>query len=127
VDAAALTLGGPDASLFNLVKSATSLVLQASVAGLAGDYNSNGVVDASDYVVWRNQLNASVPAGTGADGDGNGIVNNADYSFWKARFGNTAVGSGVSNAGVPEPGTSMLAAVFVFALALVRGNRSSQS
>ena len=28
----------------------------ATVAGLAGDFNGNGVVDAADYVVWRKGL-----------------------------------------------------------------------
>ena len=26
-------------------------------AGINGDYNNNGIVDAADYVVWRNRLN----------------------------------------------------------------------
>jgi hypothetical protein len=26
------------------------------VAGLVGDYNQNGAVDAADYVVWRNNI-----------------------------------------------------------------------
>ena len=39
------------------------------VAGLAGDFNQNGVVDAADYVVWRNYL------GT--------IYTQADYGIWR--------------------------------------------
>ena len=59
-----------------------------------GDYNTNGSVDAADYVVWRN-----TPNDFGGDPDG--------YITWRAHFGQTA-GSG-SGAGalvaVPEPAT----------------------
>ncbi len=57
---------------------------------LEGDYNDNGVVDAADYVVWRNTLEQLiVPPGRGADGSANGEISQLDYSFWKERFGNT--------------------------------------
>jgi fibronectin-binding autotransporter adhesin len=66
--------------------------------GLAGDYNSNGVVDAADYVVWRNGL------GT--------IYTQNDYNIWRAHFGQpSSSGVGVStNAAVPEPATWVLCA-----------------
>jgi hypothetical protein len=65
--------------------------------GVAGDYNGNGVVDAADYVLWRNggplQNEVDTP----------GTVNAADYTAWRARFGNTS-GSGLGSGGaVPEP------------------------
>jgi hypothetical protein len=124
VDAASLTLGGPDASLFSLVKTSNSLVLQSATAGVAGDYNHNGVVDSADYVVWRNQNNTNVTAGTGADGDGNGVVNSNDYDFWRARFGKTASASGLSeSAGVPEPTTAIMAALLLIGLSFVRSSR----
>jgi hypothetical protein len=54
-----------------------------------GDYNRNGVVDAADYVTWRNTLNQS---GTGlpADGSGNQIVDPADYDVWRMHYGNVS-------------------------------------
>jgi T5SS/PEP-CTERM-associated repeat protein len=76
--------------------------------GLAGDYNDDGKVDASDYTRWRNNLGSltSLPnddtAGVGPD----------DYDRWKAHFGEMAgsgsgtTGSASANAAVPEP-TSM--------------------
>ena len=51
-----------------------------------GDYNGNGIVDAGDYVVWRN-LVGQTGTGLAADGNGNGVVDGADYDFWRSRFG----------------------------------------
>ena len=76
---------------------ATSLTLSV---GLKGDFNGNGVVDAADYVVWRDS------AGTPAQ-----------YTEWRSHFGITASGSGSgsanldSSAAVPEPTACLLLAV----------------
>ncbi|MDZ4820313.1 MAG: hypothetical protein SGJ20_15205 [Planctomycetota bacterium] len=124
VSAASLTLGGPDAALFNLIISPTSLVLQAIGAGLAGDYNHNGVVDSGDYVVWRHTKNQSVTPGTGADGDGSGVVDDGDYTYWRARFGNTATGSALaSSTNVPEPASGVLAVVTLLGFTLIKFDR----
>jgi hypothetical protein len=101
-----LTLGGPDAGLFSLsvtTGAGGTVQLLATSAGVAGDYNRNGVVDAADYVLWRETDGDAVAAGTGADGDGNGVINGADYTFWRARFGNTAASGNGAGAAVPEP------------------------
>jgi hypothetical protein len=82
--------------------------------GLAGDYNGNGIVDAADYVVWRNLFGQTGP-GLAADGNGDLQVNEADYEFWRARFGNHSGGD--SSIGVPEPMSVVLAfvaSVFLF-------------
>ena len=67
-----------------------------------GDYNGNGIVDATDYTVWRDTLGSTTDFR--ADGDGNHLVNANDYTFWKTRFGNIS-GSGSLTAAnnVPEP------------------------
>jgi hypothetical protein len=68
-------------------------------SGLPGDYNQNGVVDAADYVVWRN--------GGSPDSTQSG------YNLWKANFGKSA-GNGAAgkvNAAVPEPTTLLLGIV----------------
>jgi hypothetical protein len=82
-----------------------------------GDYNGNGVVDAADYVVWRNTINQNVTPGTGADGVPNGTIDSSDYTYWRARFGNLA-GSGTSTsaAAVPEPGALALALLGLISL-----------
>lgn len=80
-----------------------SFNLTITPAGVPGDYNGNGVVDAADYVLWRNggPLQNEV--------DTAGTVNAADYTAWRARFGNIA-GSGVSYSitAVPEPSSMLL-------------------
>ena len=81
-------------------------------AGVDGDYNNNGTVDAADYTVWRNHLNQNFQL-QNEGGITPGVVNAADYAFWKSQFG-THSGSGGSSpvsGGVPEP-TAWILALF---------------
>jgi hypothetical protein len=74
------------------------------VGGVLGDYNNNSVVDAADYVLWRN----GGPIQN--EGASTGVVDAADYTFWRSRFGATS-GSGAglgAGAAVPEPLTLTL-------------------
>jgi hypothetical protein len=77
-----------------------------------GDYNGNGIVDAADYVVWRNTVGEAGP-GLAADGDGSGTVDAGDYEIWRSRFGGVAqsasgeLAAAFGNA-VPEPGSVIL-------------------
>jgi hypothetical protein len=64
---------------------------------LPGDYNKDGLVDASDYVVWRKALNTNLLPYSGADGNGNGVADQADYGFWRAGFGETLLPPGASS------------------------------
>ncbi len=96
----------------------------AVIAGLTGDYNQDGVVDAADYTVWRDSFGQS-GAGLPADGNGSGTVDEADYTLWKTHFG-TTIGSGAGSgetapATVPEPTT--LAMLGLGLLAVVAGRR----
>ena len=53
-----------------------------------GDYNANGFIDASDYVVWRATLHTSVPvAGDAADGNRDAIIGAEDFGVWRNNFG----------------------------------------
>ncbi|QDU56982.1 lamin tail domain-containing protein [Aeoliella mucimassa] len=54
---------------------------------LAGDYNSDNVVDLDDYHVWKSSFGQSVTIGTGADGNADGIVNLGDYTIWRDNLG----------------------------------------
>ena len=67
----------------------------SSMPPVTGDFNGNGIVDAADYVVWRNGLGTT--------------YTQADYDVWRTHFGQTA-GSGAAlpsadplSATVPEP------------------------
>ena len=73
----------------------------ATPVGVAGDYNNNGVVDAADYVLWKN--------GGTLQNDATPGVQPGDYDVWRANFGKTpGSGTGVEAAGVPEPGSLVL-------------------
>lgn len=108
-----------------LVKTANELFL-AVVPELTGDYNANGVVDAADYVAWRNTVGQS-GIGLPADGDGDGDVDTDDRVVWRAHFGQvTAVGTAVDDGAahaIPEP-TAVWLAVFGWMLIVVRVVRS---
>ena len=109
-------LGNP----FNEVGGTKDLVLQFALAndltprlgtvqygsisaGVPGDYNGNGTVDAADYVLWRN--------GGPLANDPTPGVQPADYAFWRSHFGNTS-GSGSADlaraSAVPEPASCLL-------------------
>lgn len=72
-----------------------------TAAGVDGDYNDDGTVDAADYTVWRDNLGQSV---TLPNDTTPGTVTAADYDIWKAAFGNT---SGAGSA-IPEPTSALL-------------------
>lgn len=82
---------------------------------LAGDYNDDNVVDAADYPIWRDHLNATLalPNETVTPG----TITIDDYNIWKANFGATSGSGGLAgSAAVPEPATlSMLAMAIGFA------------
>jgi hypothetical protein len=48
---------------------------------IPGDYNQSGVVDQSDYGVWRAEYGNTIESP--ADGNGDGIVDAADYVVWR--------------------------------------------
>ena len=65
------------------------------VVPLEGDYNSNGIVDAADYVWWRK--NDGTPTG---------------YNTWRTNFGRTEpAASGLEVASVPEPMSGVMGAI----------------
>ena len=69
--------------------------------GLRSDYNGDGVVDAADYTLWRDQAGQSGFFLT-ADGNADGVVDNEDYALWESEFGQTNSLPPAST-GVPEP------------------------
>jgi hypothetical protein len=90
-------------------------VFAPTLPGLPGDFNSDGKVNAGDYVTWRknNGTNNAL-----ANDNGLGTpIGPAHYNLWRQNFGNPpGSGSGFGLAGVPEPSSAIL---FVLAAALV--------
>jgi autotransporter-associated beta strand protein len=82
--------------------------------GIDGDFNNNGVVDAADYVLWRN--------GGPLENDPTDGVQPEDYDIWRANFGLTAAAgaaASVGNGAVPEPSPwlpAMLMAIAAWSL-----------
>jgi hypothetical protein len=69
-------------------------------AGVSGDYNGNGVVDAADYVLWRN--------GGPLQNDPTPGVSPGDYTYWRSRFGATSGSGATVGSAVPEPASCLL-------------------
>lgn len=91
-----------------------------------GDYNNDGVVDASDYTVWRDRHGAEDYRG---DGDDNGFVDDDDYFVWQNGFGQIlddgvggpgGPGKGGTGSVVPEPMSGGLVIVALLLLMLGR-------
>jgi hypothetical protein len=115
----------PSGFQWNVAYTRNSVVLSVIGLGLAGDYNADGAVDASDYIVWRNSMGAmgsSLPA----DGNGDQVVNLDDYTVWRSNFGqslSSAEAASAAPAAVPEPVAQFLATLAACGLALTRRRR----
>jgi autotransporter-associated beta strand protein len=98
-------------------------IITVGAAGLPGDFNSDGKVDAGDYATWRKNdgANAQLP-------NDNNVGNQAArFSLWRANFGKPP-GAGSSLAGggaVPEPATSLLGLFAIGVLGIVFRRRSA--
>jgi autotransporter-associated beta strand protein len=79
-----------------LVNYTTPGQIVLSTIALPGDYSGDGVVDGTDFLVWRKTPDAYSGA--------------AGYNSWRANFGKTAAGGGssVGETSVPEPASAML-------------------
>jgi autotransporter-associated beta strand protein len=84
-----------------------------------GDFNSDGTVDAGDYVKWRKNSNTNR---TLANDNGLGTpIGPAHYNLWRANFGHTVGGeSSTIAAAIPEPGSL---AILWAGIAVIAGAR----
>jgi hypothetical protein len=84
---------------------------------IPGDYDRNGVVGQSDYVLWRSTFGTRTGGDLRADGNGNGRVDAADFVRWRKALSQTGAGLDADGHGdnfaaahaVPEPATWLLA------------------
>jgi hypothetical protein len=82
-----------------------------SAGGLLGDFNDDGLIDAADYTVWRDNLGG----GPILNDPTPGSVDESDYTYWKEHFGWGSQGPGAgsiltSGTAVPEPLSVLLLA-----------------
>jgi hypothetical protein len=118
------TYTGTLTGLFDTVTSGYSVTytggnITLNLAGLPGDFNSDGKVDAGDYVTWRKN-----------DGTNNALANDNGlgtpigqnhYNLWRANFGKPpGSGSGLDGAQVPEPASCALLCVMFWFLGIRR-------
>jgi hypothetical protein len=119
-DASALTLGGSNIALGQSDVNATTarhpslvftvfdnlVVTDVAPAGILGDFNSSGAVDAGDYDTWRKNNGTS-----NALANDNGLgtpIGSGHYDLWRAHFGATSGSGTLVGASVPEPGALLL-------------------
>jgi hypothetical protein len=97
----------PGGFTWNVAYNTHSIVLSVTGLGTAGDFNSDGKVDAADYVVWRKM---------------NGTAQ--QYQDWRNNFGagtGSGSGAGIGNSGgVPEPTSAVLLGIAAAGLATLR-------
>ncbi len=125
VDASTLTLGGANIALGESDVNATTArhpslvftvfdnltVSTVTPAGIPGDFDNSGAVDAADYVVWRKHLGEATEAALNGHGDGLNGVDSGDYTLWRAHYGAPPGSGALAGASVPEP-SSLLLLVF---------------
>lgn len=89
-----------------------NVLFEGPTLGLTGDYNDDGVVNAADYIVWRNNEGTANALPNDPLG---GNIGAAHYDQWVANFGNgLGGGAATGTSAVPEPSSLMLLiAVFV--------------
>ncbi|WP_146590455.1 sialidase family protein [Posidoniimonas polymericola] len=76
---------------------------------LLGDFNNDGVVDAADYSVWRDNLGASITLPNEDPSVTPGTVSEQDYETWRKNYGAVAAAPSTGGAReVPEPAAAWL-------------------
>ena len=113
VDAHELTAWGGTASPVITLDTTTgpSPFITIEAPTVPGDYNNNGVVDAADYTLFRDNEGASITLnGENPAAATPGVVDQEDYDFWEANFGTTAADlfplPPLPGTAVPEPASS---------------------
>lgn len=99
------TFGGED----RLNMEFASIRIVETPPTVTGDYNGDGVVNAADYTVYRDNEGggAAVFAVGSRDAAASGPISQADYNAWANNFGATAATAAA--AAIPEPAAALSA------------------
>lgn len=77
----------------------------AKLLELPADFNRDGAVDGSDFLIWQRSFGGS---GVNGDANGDGLTDNYDAWMLRQYFGAIGQGSQLANAPVPEPPVALL-------------------
>jgi len=92
----------------------------ASPATLTGDYDGDLAVGASDYNKWRSGIGKLVARGNGADGNANGVLDASDYVLWRKALGSGHASTSTRATPEPASAALVLAGFFVMVAATAR-------
>ena len=110
----------PTAAVHSILGDYAKLLLD----GTPGDFDTDGEVDAADFVLWRGGFGLRNAPGRQGNADGDGDVDGADFLAWQRRVGSdviTQVMPGRASV-TPEPSAALL---FVSALAAIARRRKN--
>jgi hypothetical protein len=94
-------------------------------AGVAGDFNDDGTVDAADYVVWRKNLGTTNALPN--DDQLGTPIGPSHLSLWRANFGESSPGGGSGTAAAPEPSAFVLLSLASICIGLFGRRRGAGS
>jgi hypothetical protein len=103
------------------VDAGPQLIMLFDEPALAGDFNADGLVDASDLAAWKpNHGRTAGARHVDGDADLDGDVDGADFLAWQQSAGDSLHGAAAAAAIVPEPGGLALATIALCAAAALR-------
>jgi hypothetical protein len=113
-------VGGSTYYLDLSLPGGTGDLFRFSTSSLSGDYNSNDIVYAADYAVWRNSFGST--EFLTADGNSNGAIDIGDYDIWKSNYGAALEGDSPSDtpSSIPEASCFVMGLIAAFGWATPR-------
>jgi hypothetical protein len=96
---------GANGAIYAMFDNGQIYELLPQAIPLPGDYNNDHVVDASDYVVWRDHYGTNEILLNDAIG---GTIGDGQYNQWRANFGKSIATGGSGAAVAPEPASVLL-------------------
>jgi Dockerin type I domain len=99
---------------------ATELVASLPIAG---DANSDGIIDLADFQLISDNFLKTVAPGTLGDVNKDGVVNAKDHRLWQLEYSAAADELEQELAKVPEPGTATLLCLWVSISCVARSRR----